>query len=206
VDVPQLLVKIALFLSGLLAMPMLLMHAQAYDPTALRDFRALLDSCHSPCFMDIRLGETAVRDAIVILRDHAWVRSVDEHYNQLLLQYNEAELSALSYLLRWNWGEGRPDWIGTPEGTALVVESNRVTGALIETAIPLGDALLVLSEADIGHMQAQQALIGRSWLIHDAWYPDRCLWLSAVEGTGQRFHRMALIYIASGNSAAGCGG
>jgi hypothetical protein len=197
--------RAAACLTLLCLLPILWIRARPYQPDTLRDLRALLDSCHSPCFLDIRLGLTPVTDAIVLLQDHAWVEAVNEHYNQLVQRYGADELSQLSYLLSWRWSAARPAWITDQDSSMIVVENNRVTGAFLQTALPLGDALLALSDDDLRRIEHGSGISGPAWLIHDDWFPERCLWLSAGDTASARdFHRPALIYLLAGNSNSGC--
>jgi hypothetical protein len=55
------LLKVALALIITIAIPLLFIHAQAFDDSELRAFLTPPEGCPAPCFMGIRPGETGVR-------------------------------------------------------------------------------------------------------------------------------------------------
>jgi hypothetical protein len=65
-----------LFLSILLALPVLLIRAQPYDDSELRAFLTPPEGCPAPCFMGIRPGVTTFDEAVTILEQHEWVNRV----------------------------------------------------------------------------------------------------------------------------------
>ncbi len=57
-------------LSALFVLSMLLIRAQPYDDSELRDFLTPPEGCPVPCFMGIRPGVTTAEEAIAILEAH----------------------------------------------------------------------------------------------------------------------------------------
>ena len=99
------LLRWTLLLSGLFALPVLLIRAQPYDDSELRAFLTPPEGCPVPCFMGIRPGVTMYRDAMTILENHAWVTNLQfTLYGDAPRNYNYARLT-------WDWSDATPGFI-----------------------------------------------------------------------------------------------
>jgi hypothetical protein len=133
------LTRLILFLSVPLSLvftaAVLLIHAQPYDDPDLRAVITLSDKCHTPCFLDIQPGVTTIDEAISILQNHQWVKTVMAMAPDRLATQH----------IYWEWRDDAPAFIqsGKPHsGGSLFVNYGIVQNVEVSTGIPLGTVWL----------------------------------------------------------------
>jgi hypothetical protein len=166
-QIPRRLLTVALLLSALFALTINLIRAQPYDDSHLTVILDSTDECPPPCFLGIRPGQTDVYEALLILRTHDWVESVDvNHYNR----------SAGAGTILWTWSESRPAWTRTLSNINMRVFRETVTAINMETAIPFGYIPLRYGETTTGGASLQPPTPRRGlsvdyWVnYHDAYF------------------------------------
>lgn len=170
----RLLWRWALLLSGLLLLPVLLIRAQPYDDSGLRDFLTPPEGCPAPCFMGIRPGVTTVEQLLTILRQHPWAKpgSADEW----------RAAYATDPVLIWEWGEAAPDWIDRRENGYVKFIDERVDTLIIGTKLYWGEVVLVMGRPDQyrwNAVYADAASVSSYVYPYEGWYADSAILMVA---------------------------
>lgn len=105
------------------------LHAQAYDDHGLREFLASGADCKMPCFLGIRPDVTMVDDAITLLENHPWVKTV------------HAPIEQVGYAVTWEWSGLQPAWLSDHRGL-LQLRGRVVRQILLTTTLSYGDLWL----------------------------------------------------------------
>ncbi|MBZ0293626.1 MAG: hypothetical protein K8L99_13750 [Anaerolineae bacterium] len=136
---PQIIVRLAFWLTALALIPVLVIRARAYDDSALLQVVTPPDGCYAPCFMGVIPGGTRADEALALLRAHDWVESVER-----------------GTTIRWTWSGRQPDVIAsdTPGQFSILSTFDRplVASVYIVTQLTYGDLLLALGEPDHGYI------------------------------------------------------
>jgi hypothetical protein len=142
----RLLLRFALLLTLLVALPIVLIRAQPYDDSDLRAFLIPPEGCPMPCFMGIRPGVTTVEEAIAILEGHEWVTNlvVDLDTNELYPPPN------ISGTITWEWSGLQPLAVDTLAPAQLRIRDSRTTTFRVPLNITFGQILLSLGMPDDG--------------------------------------------------------
>jgi hypothetical protein len=135
--VTRLLGRWALLLSGLWLLPVLLIRAQPYDPSALRAFLTPPEGCPAPCFMGIRPGVTTVAEAFAILDEHPW------------LVPGSLKDFGVNTGFSWWWADAAPSWIDRATRPQLHTYDGEVNDIIVQTTIPWGDFVFVMGKTRI---------------------------------------------------------
>ncbi len=136
--------KPALSLSGLLLLPILLLHIQRFDDPALRGLLRAPEGCAAPCFMAIRPGVTSEEEALRLLADHRWVGQMT---NQPPVSYQIAQVP-INLNPSWFWSAARPAGIDGQSQGVLGIRNARVDYFEIGTLFRYGELRLLLGEPD----------------------------------------------------------
>jgi len=176
--------RVALLLSGLFLLPLLLIPAQPYDDSGLREFLAPPEGCAAPCFMGIQPGMTTVDEALAILSQDPWVKpgSADEWHAAY----------ATAPVLIWEWGEAAPDWIDRQENGYVKFVDGRVDMLIIGSELYWGDVVLAMGRPDQYRWNAVYAdAVGAARFMYpyEGWYAD-----SALLMVTQRRCRLGRVY------------
>jgi hypothetical protein len=157
------LLRWILILSGLLALPVLLIRAQPYDSGELRAFLTPPQGCPAPCFMGIRPRITSVEYAIRLLQEHEWVQSLNNaHVDTFRTHRYPAQVA-------WQWS-GRQSSLIDPDGIReLRVFSGTIVSVDLDTRIAVGDLKLGLGQPDTENF-VQRMVASRCSFAYTAWY------------------------------------
>lgn len=161
---------IPLFL--LLALPMLVIRAQRYDDSDVREL-LLNNGCAAPCFLGIQPGITTANDALAILRNSQWVDSAS-------IAYRDSDYGGGAV---WSWtklaspllGKKQGGFVSSPRNGVQVVDLLRIT-----TVVASGDAYLILGTSPftmIGETgMRDEAYVARFYPEHgiSVWSNFRC--------------------------------
>jgi hypothetical protein len=127
---PIRLAAAAVVCSVLLALPVLLIRAQAYDGGFLSDFLLPPADCPAPCLLGVRPGSTSVDRALAVLRANPAIAQVQ-------VDYYYAGQSIF-----WRWLQ---DPVGSYRQYAFRADRrNLITRFVLPSDIRLGDVLLIL--------------------------------------------------------------
>lgn len=127
-------VGIPLFL--LLALPMLVIRAQQYNDSRVREL-LLNNGCDAPCFLGIQPGITTAEEALALLRASQWVESAS-------IAYRDSDYGGGAV---WSWtkqaspllGKKQGGFVTSPRNGVQVIDLLRIT-----TVVASGDAYLTL--------------------------------------------------------------
>ena len=102
----RVLLRLALWLSASLILPVFATRALPYPIAEPPGFLMSPVGCSKPCFLGIRPGITTLHEAFDLLRTHAWVDSVE-------IQFYEMDVRGLraTGLLTWRWSDAHPAMI-----------------------------------------------------------------------------------------------
>jgi hypothetical protein len=189
----QCLIRTALLLTGLLALPVLLIRAQPYDDHEMRAFLTPPEGCPAPCFIGIRPGVTTIEKAIGILERHEWVAHMRPDYVQILRQAAAYEPPPLISIIHWEWSAEKPQWVNEKGNSGLVLRSRQIIGIHIETIILLGDVLIAFGIPDNGQLiWSERSLFGDA-PAYSGWYPEYCMAIAAGGlGTSGNIYRQSV--------------
>ncbi|RMF79982.1 MAG: hypothetical protein D6737_09660 [Chloroflexi bacterium] len=131
-----------------------LIRAQPHDDDGLDAFLAPSETCVLPCWQGIRPGETTMREAVAILRNHAWVESVN------------VDAGALIYglgFVTWTWNGQQPDFI-SDEISSIAIEESLVSQIIISTNVRFGELWLLqyaprLGQVNVRATQSEHAVM-----------------------------------------------
>jgi hypothetical protein len=164
------------------AIILLLIRAQPYDDDTLRAF-LLPDDCPAPCLMGIHLNEMTAAEAVQILQNNDWVKSIDR------TAINEKTGHGTIY---WTWSGKQPVFIdstlpGMFYSSSVIFQnvdgswgSDQILGSIsIKTRIPYGEVYLLLGG---GSTEESWPTNVRGYVkkIISAYYPDKSLVMSAM--------------------------
>src|SRR5690606_17874987 len=151
----RLLLRFALLLTLLVALPIALIRAQPNNAAQLRAFLTSPDGCPAPCFMGIRPGVTTLDEAIAILEAHDWVETV------------EVDTSGRDSYLSVKWDQIAPRIIDRSSQAQLYSLDGGVRVMSIKTTYSIGTMYLLEG-------QSQETDSGASMLgiIVSAYYFD----------------------------------
>jgi hypothetical protein len=143
-----LVVRMALSLTVIFAMPMLLIAAQPVDDSGLRAFLMPPADCPAPCFLGIRPGVTTGTQALAILETHEWATNVQLETYTLSLTYGK---------LTWDWSAAAPEFADRArtssitlrrQGAGSELAGTRVENMEIFTTVRMHLAQKILGEPD----------------------------------------------------------
>ncbi len=134
----------SLALTGLLALPVLLIRAQPYAPHDLYTFYIPAENCHPPCFMNIQPGITAAEEVYHIIRDHAWVSRL---FDDTAIT-DDGGIPGITGTISWEWSGAQPDWIDAQVRGEVRVRRGFAQFVTVSTAVWLGDVWLTLDVPD----------------------------------------------------------
>jgi hypothetical protein len=115
---------------------LLAVRARLYIADAeMQQFLSPPADCPPPCWEGIRPGITSAQQARWLLDAHPWV--------------NETRYSPRVEALFWRWNGTQPAFISPDHRNLITTHANGLIGdVLVQTAIPLGEILLLLGEPD----------------------------------------------------------
>jgi hypothetical protein len=148
---------VLLWFTGMFVLLVTVAH-QPFDGSELRAFLIPPDTCGSPCFMGIQLGETGSERAMGILEDHAWVDEVFVIMNGF---YGE-----------WSWSGEQPRFVNTRSRGFLGAHSaqyNVYYSMSIDSTITLGELYLALGTPDLSFFTHTERARSRT-LVHSVYY------------------------------------
>lgn len=157
-----LLLKTALLLIFLFALPIAAIRAQPYVD---RVTPALIHAgCPTPCLMDIRPGFTRMGKGIALLNTNAWVvaDSLPTTLREAIFQ--DAAVPRID--LDWRWSAEKPDWINAAQNGSLTLEGREVRGMTIATHFTLGEIMLAFGTPD----ETRFAILNNNQYRYTAWY------------------------------------
>lgn len=142
----ELMIPVALRLTSWIAalcmMVVVLVRAQPYDDSTVRNFLSSGD-CDAPCFMGIIPGITRGADAVDMLRNNPWVDA-----RSIYIGRNSSRPYSWA---TWDWNGRQPAYL---TGSGYLNYSNvfdqTVQVIHIQTAFSLGTLLLALGQPDKG--------------------------------------------------------
>lgn len=139
----RLTLKLALIPTLIFAALISLIRAQPYDDSELRAFLTPPEGCPAPCFMGIRPGTTTEEQALIILKNHKWVETVNNN----------------SIIIRWRWNGLQPKILFTQREGELILnndydpdgtfENKYISSMRLTTTIPVGYSRLLFGSPDI---------------------------------------------------------
>jgi hypothetical protein len=185
--VSSFLLKFALALTVLLALPVLLIRARPYDDHELRTFLTPQD-CPAPCFMGIRPGETMAWDAIALLEADARVREVLEDFGNTRPEVIDYQLPPMLSIVDWEWNDTR--WFPWERHGSLVMFDRQVRAINLYTNFALGDLLLTYGLPDANKLIRYSSGRSGDVFLYDAWYAPYCMRITtAISGSSPGFYR-----------------
>ena len=133
-------VGLAGVLTALLILPILMIHAQAYDDGGLHQFLNEGANCQPPCLLGILPGDTLFYQAELMLKSHAWVERAVSNQNALLGEPTR---------ITWTWNGQQPHFFKSA-GTGIVFSPDGITidELLLEVGPSLGEIWLALGPPD----------------------------------------------------------
>jgi hypothetical protein len=134
----RVLFRLSLLPTLTFAIVSLLIHAQPYDDSELRLLLKPSDNCPL-CFMGIRPGVTTVAEAILILKSHPWIESVNARFDPNLRRGGQLVIM---------WSGMQPSLIDTEVESALYTCGELICGLSIATKLAFGDILLAFGQPD----------------------------------------------------------
>ncbi len=123
----------------LLAIILILIHAQPYDDHELREL-LLPEGCPAPCFMGIRPGITTVEQALALLQQNDGVQIIKVDPTEV--NGSASQITRIS----WSWNTTSSQlspFIDTQKSGVINVSDGKVYGIDVETSVKLGDYWLV---------------------------------------------------------------
>jgi hypothetical protein len=150
--------KIALLLSGVLALPVLVIRAQPYDNSAVRAVLTPPDDCAAPCFIGIRPGETVFSDGMRILQRHDWVDRLGRR----------RRVRPNTRYTTWLWSGTQPYLDRGISESYLISVGDTITDISIQTSIPLVEIWWLYGQPE----WVQQQRAGDGTRYYTFAYPD----------------------------------
>jgi hypothetical protein len=142
--ITRLLLKATFGLCILFTLPMILIRAQPYDDSELRNFLMPPEDCPAPCFMGIQPGVTTVDEAIAILQAHEWVDEV--------LSKPTADTGDKRWWSIWTWSGLQPNSINNNLSGAIVFDKGIVSSLSVYTNLYLGDIQMSFGSPPFGNL------------------------------------------------------
>jgi len=159
-------VRIALFLNGLIVVLILALRLLPNDDTSIRTLLLPPNGCPAPCFMNIRAGVTNMVEASAIVKTHTWSKSLPF----LLKPINDMS----TRFILWQWSGQQPALVDTHRQGQIRFNGNQAVGVIVQTTIPLGEVWLALGATDKGRL-ALSELRPNSDVTLTAVYPAESL-------------------------------
>jgi hypothetical protein len=153
----RVLLKGALALVALFALPMGVVRLQSYAAAEVGTFLSPPEACLMPCWEGIRPGQTTVTEALRILQAHDWVEDVRTAGREI----------------NWAWSGAQPALIESDRRGSLLTFWDRVSSLMIPTRIRMGDLLLTGQQP---RAVAYTRLTGTRLIAHLAVYDDFVLY------------------------------
>ncbi len=167
----QQVLRITLFLNGLIVMMILALRLLPNDDASIRTLLLPPDGCPAPCFMNIRAGVTDSTEAARIIAKHVWaqqppffMRSLDDMYTRYVL---------------WQWSGQQPSGINIRRQGKMQTYKNQAVGVIVDTTLPLGAVWLVLGATDKGTVSLAQSQAESQMMLVMA-YPTQGLLVRVV--------------------------
>ena len=127
--------RLSVVLACLCWLPVLLIRAQPYHDSGLRQFLTT-GECAAPCFLDIHPGSTDMSAADTLMREQGWVGQVEPSMDVL---------NGLPGAIYWTWNGQQPTFFaGSGRGSIRSFSGERVSEVQVELGLTLGDIWLSL--------------------------------------------------------------
>ncbi len=163
----RLVIRQALLFIALLTVPVLLIRAQLYDDSPLRALLTPAPDCAPPCFMGLQPGRTTIWEALDLLRNHAWVRTIGDYE----FENSKSPDGTITIMLRWEWSGAQPALIDPANRGAAWVLDDVLVSVDVDILPRYGDIQLVLGPPESEQLYTQTAQGGQVY-THYAWYPE----------------------------------
>lgn len=158
---------LAFVILALLTPLLLWLNTAPADDTSLQSL-LLPPDCANPCFIGLQPGVTTFPEARALLENHQWVMDVE-----LVFRAPNTPLEIRNGTLRWRWNGRQPALLRTPflEAGEIAIEDGLVHSVKVATAIPFGDAWLLLGAPPHGFIGTSRTYLERFY-NHHAVYSD----------------------------------
>ena len=140
----QLLLKLALLLTLLFALPIVAIRAQPYEDRVTPIL--IHEDCPMPCFMGIRPGITPMRESSEILDAHDWVFNGQGDFPKNLRDAPFFDVVLRKTVINWRWSDTLPNWIMGDQRGSMTIQDAKVLDIGIATRLTLGEIILAFGD------------------------------------------------------------
>jgi hypothetical protein len=167
----QAVLKIALFVNGLIVVMILALRLLPNDDASIRTLLLPPAGCPAPCFMNVRAGITDSNTAAQFIRQHGWAKSppfIARSTNDMNIRY-----------VLWQWSGQQPSGIDIHRQGQMHIYKDHAAAVVIRTTLPLGAVWLVLGKTNQGTLSLSDIRSNTDMLVIMA-YPEQGLLVRVV--------------------------